>query len=268
MKVYRNSTLIEKRERMGRRLSLAGLLVLFVGLLASFVPSRYPPGTVPSSEFGQFMQQWWSTIAFAALPIGFLFASAGSYFITRYARRRWPGVNQVLRPDELLERSLKGLNDQYTLFLYSLPVAYAVLTPTALVTLTVRGDKGHVRVQGDKWRERWSFGRILTLFAREGVGHPPSELADQANKMQQYLSAAPLAEGEVPVQGPIDGAVVFLNSDTFLDLAEPTVAILRADQLKDHLRKRTREIKAPAAQARAVSNYLQQNNTSTVKAEV
>lgn len=264
MKVYRNTTLIEKREKLGRRLSMAGLIVLFIGLLASFVPSRYPPGTVPESELGVFMQQYWSVISFTALPVGFLCASAGSFFITRFARRRWPGTNALLRPDELLERSLKGLNDQYVLFLHSLPVSYAILTPSALITLAVRGDKGHVRVQGDKWRERWSFTRVLTLFAREGVGHPPAELADQARKMQEYFAKAPSPEGETPAPITIDGAVVFLNADTFLDLQEPTVPILRVDQVKDYLRRRAREIKTPAATVRAASSYLQENNSSTV----
>lgn len=264
MKVYRNEALIVKRERMGRRLSMAGLGVLFIGLLASFVPSIYPPGTETATALGQFLVRWWSIISFTALPLGFLCASAGSFFITRYSRRRWPGTNTLMRPDELLERSLKGLNDQYTLFLHSLPASYAILTPSALVTLAVRSDKGRVRVTGDKWRERWSFTRFLTLFAREGVGHPPAELEDQARKMKEYFSKAEIPGSENLAPLTIDGAVVFLNSETFLDLQEPTVAILRADQLKDWLRRRTREVKSPAATIRAATSYLEENNAATV----
>ena len=39
MKIYRNTKEIKRRETIGRRFSLAGLGVLFLGLLVSFVPT-------------------------------------------------------------------------------------------------------------------------------------------------------------------------------------------------------------------------------------
>ena len=43
MKVYRNYKEIKRRESIGRRFSLTGLGVLFLGLLISFVPTWLPP---------------------------------------------------------------------------------------------------------------------------------------------------------------------------------------------------------------------------------
>jgi hypothetical protein len=265
MKVYRNTELISKRDRTGRRLSMAGLAILFIGLIASFVPTWYPPGTTAVSAWGQFMQNNWAILSFSALPLGFLCASLGSYFITRYAPRRWPGTKMTGRPDQIVERSLKGLNDNYALFIYSLPVAYVLQTPSGLITFAVRSDKGHVTIRGDKWRERWNMGRIFTLFAREGVGHPPSELADQEQKMRDYLAKGPPAtEGVALDQVPIEGAVLFLNAQTYLELDTPSATVLRADQLKEFVRKRAREVKTPAPLAKAVADYLQSNNAATV----
>ena len=48
MKLYRNVSEIRRKEMLGRRLSLIGLGVLFIGLLASFVPSWFPPSTDPA----------------------------------------------------------------------------------------------------------------------------------------------------------------------------------------------------------------------------
>ena len=111
MKVYRNLTQIKKRETRGRRFSLVGLGILFVGLLASFVPTWINPlDPVQPGPMG-FLQQYWSWISFAALFIGFICASIGSYFINRYARRRWPGSRFYERPDEVLERFLVALLD-------------------------------------------------------------------------------------------------------------------------------------------------------------
>jgi hypothetical protein len=267
MKVYRNTKEIEKRDRTGRRLSMAGLVILFIGLLASFVPTWYPPGSQPESAWGIFMANNWALLSFGALPLGFLAASLGSYYITRYARRRWPGTNQIARPDELLERSLKGLDDRHSLFVYSLPVGYVLLAPFGLLTLAVRSDKGRVTVSGDRWRERWNAGRILTLFAREGVGNPPGELADQERKLRALLAKAPpTPEGTTLESAPIEGAVVFLNSDTYLDLQDPTTTVLRADQIKDHVRKRAREVKAQPALMRAVNDYLASVSGATATA--
>lgn len=263
MKVFRNTNEIVKRDRMGRRLSMTGLAILFVGLIASFVPTWYPPGTVAASSLGKFMQTYWGYASFAALPLGFLAASFGSYYITRYARRRWPGKNVIARPDELLERSLKGFDDKYALFVFSLPVGYALLTPAALITIALRSDKGKVTVQGDKWREGWGIGRILTLFAREGVGHPPTELADQERKMRAYLAQAGEVNGVKVADLPIEGAVVFLNAETQLDLTNAGVPVLRADQLKDHVRARARELKPSGPLVRAATEYLQTHNAAT-----
>jgi hypothetical protein len=266
MKIFRNTVEIERKERLGRRFSLGGMLVLLVGLIASFVPTWYPPGTEATSSIGQFMQNNWAMISFAALPLGFLAASLGSYYVTRYSRRRWPGPSPIARPDEYLERSLKGMDDKHSFFVFSLPIGYALLSPTTLITLAVRSDRGRVRVAGDKWREGWSVTRIFGLFAREGVGNPPSELDSMIGKMRQFLSTEAAVQAGVNVdEVPIEGAVVFLNSEVVLELDNPTVAVLRADELKEYVRKRSKENRPPPALMRAVAAYLQQNNKASSK---
>lgn len=257
MKVYRNIQTIKRKDQLGRRLSLVGLAILIVGMIASFAPTRYPPGETMTTQWAAFWQQNWLIVSFAALPLGFLAASVGSFFITRYARRRWPDSKQIARPDEVLERSLKGLDDKHALYVYSLPVGFALLTSAGLLTMTVRSDRGRIIVNGDRWREPWGFGRIFTLFAREGVGNPPAELADQEAKMRELLSKAPTDLSKLP----IEGAVVFLNAQMLLDLTSPSVAVLRADQIKEHIRKRARELKTPAAVVRGAAEWLEQNAT-------
>jgi hypothetical protein len=263
MKVYRNLTEIQRKERLGRRASLGGMLVLLIGLIASFVPTWYPPGTEVEGAFGQFVQANWSLISFAALPIGFLAASYGSYFITRYARRRWPGHNVIARPDEMVERSFKGVDDKHSLFVYSLPVGYVLAAPTYLLTLVVRSDRGQVQVDGDRWRERWTLGRIFGLFAREGMGNPPQELAEMERKIRTFLSTQGAIEAGVNSEEiPIEGAVIFLSAETRLSLNNPTVPVLRFDEVKDFVRKRAKENRPPAKLMRDTMTFLQQNCTT------
>jgi hypothetical protein len=259
MKLYRNVSEIRRKEMLGRRLSLIGLGILFIGLLASFVPSWFPPSedpTVVVSAPVQFLQSYWTWISFAALPIGFIFASFGSYFINRFARRRWPGSKTIARPDEVLERSMKGFDDKYAYFAWSLPANHVLVGPTGVMVMAVRSDRGKVTVQGDRWREPFSLGRFFTVFAREGVGNPALELEDQIKKLRALIEKAPLPQGVSAADVPIEPVAIFLNPEMQITLENPSVAVLRADQLKDHVRRRTRDVKVSASTMRTVSDFL------------
>ena len=260
MKIYSNTKEIKRRETLGRRFSLTGLGGLFVGLLVSFVPTWYPPDAPIQDGIVGFVQMYWSWISFAALFAGFLCASVGSYYINRYARRRWPGSRLIERPDEVLERNLKGFDDKYGYFAMSLPVGYAVAGPNGVTVFAVRSDKGRVIVNGDQWKEPFSIGRIFTIFAREGVGNPSREIAEQSEKIRALLTAANgQSESATTVDlttAPIEGVAVFLNAEIRLELNNPTIPALRADQLKDYLRGRAKEVKLNNATQRAVLEIL------------
>src|SRR5690606_4556370 len=208
--------------------------ILFIGLLASFVPTWLPPDQPTPNPMARFIQLYSPWISFAALPLGFVFASFGSYFINRYARRRWPGSRTIARPDEMLERSMKGFDDKYAYFAWSLPADYVLAGPSGILVFAVRSDKGRVTVQGDRWREPFTLGRFFTVFAREGVGNPTFELEEQTRKLRALLSrSATPANGEARSDDattddattdgpfaavPIQPVAVFLNPEIQLTL--------------------------------------------------
>lgn len=270
MKVYRNLADIKRKESLGRRLTLGGLLILFVGMMSSFVPNWYPPGEAAPNQIAAFLQSYWIFVSFGALMLGFLLASFGSYFINRFAPRRWPGSKTIGRPDEVVERSLKGFDDKYSLFLWSLPTgnksffrpglnSYVLSGPCGLIAFTLRGDKGSIQVNGERWREPFSLTRLFTVFAREGVGNPSQELAEQVDALKALTAAAPAdqTEGEDLSQIPAIGAVLFINPEVQLQLENPSVEVLRADQIKAYVRNRTKEVRLRAGQVRALNNYLE-----------
>lgn len=271
MKIYRNTKEMTRKEKMGRRFSLIGLLILFIGMMASFVPNFYPPGTPAPNAFAAFLQQYWALASFIALPAGFLCASIGSYFINRFARRRWPGGKVVARPDEVLERGMKGFDDKYAYFVHSLsPANYVVAGPCGILLFAVRSDKTDITIQGDRWRERFSLGRFFTVFAREGLGNPPRELEDQAEKIKKLLvDARATTTDENGNTGPtialadvpIDCAAVFLNDATKLAVDGPNIPVLRTDQVKEYIRRKTRDVKLPGATVRALHEYLCEKST-------
>lgn len=269
MKIYRNTTEIKRKEKTGRRFSLTGLGILFIGMLASFVPTWYPPDSVPPNAVAAFAQQYWPIISFIALPAGFVCASIGSYFINRFATRRWPNSKTAARPDQVLERSMKGFDDKYAFFAYGLPSQYVVSGPCGVLLFAVRGDRGRVMVTGDRWREPFSIGRFFTVFAREGVGNPARELAEQQEKIRVLLSSANGADETEADLGsvPIEGAAVFLNSDAQLELDAPTVPVLRADQVKEYIRRKTKEVRLQGSRVRVLNEFLREQSIYQESAE-
>ncbi len=270
MKLYRNLKGIERKETLGRRLSLAGLGILFLGLLASFIPTWFPLEKPAGNPAALFLQHYWAWISFAALPLGFVLASIGSYYINRFARRRWPGSKAVARPDEVLERNMKGFDDKYAYFAWSLPASYVVVGPCGVLVFAVRSDRGRVMVRGDKWREPFSIGRIFTIFAREGVGNPSMELQDQARKIREIIGETQnndtiVTDGETAngklANVPIEGAAVFLNPEMEIDVENPSIPALRADQVKEFIRRKAKDVKLQTGTVRDLTNVLAQNST-------
>jgi hypothetical protein len=271
MKIYRNLDEIQKKEQRGRRFSMIGLGILMVGLLASFVPMWLPPEEPATTPLTQFLQQYWMWISFVALPVGFIFASVGSYYINRFARRRWKGIKLIARPDEMLERSLKGFDKKFGYFAWSLPSAHYLLAgPCGVIIFAARSDKGRISVEGDKWREPFSLGRIFTVFAREGLGNPDKEFEEQADKLREILASCQsaakypsddeqtTAQGEELAKVPIKGAAVFLNPEVRLTVENPSMPVLRSDQVKEFVRREVREVKLPGSTVRSLINCLEQ----------
>ena len=158
------------------------------------------------------------------------------------------------RPDEVVERSLKGFDDKYALFIYSLPAPYVLIGLCGVINFAVRGDKGNIKIAGDRWREPFNFRRFFTVFAREGLGNPPRDLQEEETRLRALLAEVDEMEaGEIESEAnakqepladvPIDGAVLFLNGDVELEIDEPSVPVLMGKQAK--------KLRAPTGQGGA-----------------
>jgi hypothetical protein len=251
MKVYRNLKEIRRKDTIGRRFTLTGMGVLALGFVASLVPTWYAPDAPIQPGIVGFIQQYWSWISFGALFAGFVCASIGSYYINRYARRRWPGSRFVERPDEMLERNLKGLDDKFAFFSQSLPASYLLAGPNGITVFALRSDKGKVIVNGNQWKEPFTLTRFFTFFAREGVGSPDQDVEAQKEKLRSMLAQAD-GLGEVPM----DGAALFLNPQIQLQVTDPVIPVLKPEQVKDYVRARVKEARVPNATQKSLVDFL------------
>ena len=205
VKVIRNEPYIQKRSKIGRYVSLAGLGVLLAGMLISF----FRP---------QLIQ-----LSFICLLIGFVFSQIGIYYGNRFVRPD--------RPDEVLTRSLKGLDDRWTLFHYQLPTPHVLLGPDACYVLSVQQQSGQVSAQGNKWKQSLGWRRILAWMAQESIGNPTQTAQIEVESLERHLHKK-LPDVEVPLT-PV---VVFSNPTVELNVSDTPVAVVHAKQLKEWLR--------------------------------
>lgn len=205
MKIIRNEKYIKLRARIGQWASLAGMAVLGVGLVVSFTNPQL------------------IGISFACLLAGLVLSQIGLYFTKRWMQRP--------RPDEVLEKALKGLNNRFELYSFYLPAPHVLLTPSGLFVLRVQPQEGQITCQADRWHQKFSFTRFLGFSRQESVGDPTSAARAEAQDLATFL-ANHLPDEAIEVQ-PL---IVFTNDKAELSISETSIPVLPYKKLKSYLR--------------------------------
>ena len=162
MKVTTNTTMIARRRKLGTYATFGGLGILLAGMFASFR-----------------QQSTWSIwVSLGSLVVGFGLAQYGNYSLRRWGR--------TPRPDEVVETSLKGLDDRHHYYAWSLPVPYVLLSPNGLYSFTLRDQTGEISVTGSDWHSKFSLMRLFLLF-QEGLGNPTRESLEAAERLRQWI---------------------------------------------------------------------------------
>jgi hypothetical protein len=163
-----------------------------------------------------------------------LISSVGTMNMNRWVREP--------RADQALAQGLKGFDDRYVLYSYSLPVPHVLLSPVGLFVLTAMGQDGTIHYDGNKFRRDFSLGRLFRFMAEEGLGRPLAEAEREVETLRQYV-----AEREVAEDVEIQNVVVFYNPRAELDVSDAPVPIVDPKGLKKAIRKQT-DGKLPAKQ--------------------
>jgi hypothetical protein len=206
MRIIRNDKFIKQRASLGRNISIAGLVILVIGLLISFsAPQLF-------------------LLSFLCLLIGFLCSQVGIYLANRYIR--------IDRPDEVLQKALKGFDDRYALYLYTSPAGNVFLTPTKCVVFTVKLQSGPIEYRAGKWHHRTGgLKRLFGWMTQEGLGNPTRDAETENASLQRYITKK-LPDVEVAIQ-PV---IVFSSPTAELNTAGAPIPAIHAKKLKEWLR--------------------------------
>ncbi len=234
MRVYANNKLIAKKGVFGRRLSMAGLIILGLGMLASFAPSIIQKWIASQNPLAQTpFVQWvfkggWVYLSMVALILGFILGQIGNHYMRRYLR--------PLRPDMIIAKALKAFDDRNRLYVWSSPADLVFAGPAGIFAIATNDTAGKITLHNGKVQTPFSFKKILFFFGAEGTGRPLDEARLGAEKLSEWLTEN-LGEEASQIVQPL---VVFTSDKADLTVEDADMPVLQYKQLKSYLRTQLR----------------------------
>ena len=211
MKTVTNEKMVKRNAKIGQYTSLGALVVLGIGLYLTFkMPDRF-------------------AFSLAALLIGFFMSQVGIHFTNRWGRSP--------RPDEIIDKSLKGLGREYTMYHYVTPVSHLLIGPSGIWTIIPYFQTGTVTYERNRWRARGGgfLQSYMRLFGQDNIGRPDLESEAQKSSAIRYLKRL-LPDGtEVPT---VNAVMLFANPKVDLKVDQPPIPALTPKDIKDFLREK------------------------------
>src|SRR3972149_3666416 len=165
MKVIIDRDRLRRRAAASHVASLGGILLI----LASVGLSMWRPQL--------------TTLTAVLLFAGFATSTIGIYYANRWVKKP--------RPEEILDRALKGLDNRHRLYHY-LPRGpdHLLLTPSGLVVLETRSEEGYFEFKDGRWHQKITLGKDLRLFMAEYLGDPIADARREITRLARGLGGA------------------------------------------------------------------------------
>lgn len=214
MKIIIDQKMVTRNGKIGKILRWVSIAFLVVALFAVFSPNIL---TNPSMI----------NIYFGVMIVGVFISSIGNHLTSRYGRSP--------RPDELLDKALKGLDDKYSIIHYELAIPHLLVGPSGIWSLIPTYVDGTISY--DEKKKLWvrKGGSFLNRFlSREALGRPDKELIQNQKDFDKFLKINSI-ENEMKIMC----AVILLNKNTVISdrSEEGNILILPFEKAKDKFRK-------------------------------
>jgi hypothetical protein len=206
MQHYANNTLIKRNGRLSR-----GMIYLGLGLTiaAAIIVFREPNFVL---------------LALILMLTGGLISQIGTALFNRFGREP--------RMDQIIDASLKGLDDRYAIFHYLLGTDHVLVTPEGVFSIIPRLEEGEINYRDNKWYHKKPRGRLTVRNRERALRGFEKEAFREANSVEQSLQKNLESGDDINVQ-PL---VVFVAKEVNLDLGETTLLATHRKKLKDMVR--------------------------------
>ncbi len=229
MKIIRNDKLIARNAKISQYVLYAALICLVAGIYITFTNNS-------AEEIG--------TAYLFLIP---------SYVLVQFSISMGNKWSRSPRPDEVVTQSLKGLDNQYYLYIHTTAVPHLLVGPAGLLIIKTYHQCGRIYLDEKKGvlKQKGGGSFITKIFASEGIGTIQKQSQLTNDKCKVYLEKqgiTPLTEAKI--------VNVFINEDVVLDAAEYSEVLLTPDKLKDFIRKTAKKINFPVEEIERITTNL------------
>jgi hypothetical protein len=208
MKSIIDARKVGRRAALSHVASLGGLLVML--------------GSVGLSLWRPALQ----TLTTGLLLVGVVCATVGIYHANRWVKRP--------RPEDILDRALRSLDDRCRLYHYAFVSDHVLLTTADVVILETINLEGWFTFDSGRWRQRFSVSRAMRYLLEQRLGDPLQRAEAYAAWMRSFLEEN-LPDGCRP---PVGAIVVFVHPAAQLTLvSSPSLPICQPERLAKYLPK-------------------------------
>jgi hypothetical protein len=236
MRISVNNSRIKLRKMIGERAPFVGLIILVASTVILFAKPE------------------WMGLSMIIVWIGLLISLTGSYLGERFVG--------PYAPYKLLPDALKGMSDDYVLFLYQHRIPFILLEPGGLTVLTVKSQPGNVTYEKGVWKHQLKFGFLRRFAGQESVGKPDKLSDVEVDLLKTDLEKHVPKELEIPVRG----IVVFSHPDIHLEAENAPVPTLRSAVVKRWLRRNPMTPKLSTETYNQALDYLGASKVNEEKA--
>jgi hypothetical protein len=231
MKVITNTKLIKRNAKIGQILSIAALSILGVGLYISFkMPDKF-------------------VYSLGALLLGFFMSQIGMYYGNRWGRSP--------RPDELIDKGLKGLGRDYSIYHFVTPAAHLLVSPAGIWVIITYYLAGTIRYEKKRWRVKGGgfTQSYLRAFGQENIGRPDIDSGNEIESATRHLRRT-LPEGtEIP---EVRAILLFVNPKAEINVNDAPVAAMKPQDLKEFFKAQVKEKSLPENMIETIRKALPQ----------
>lgn len=215
MKIISNQKIIKRNKLISQGVLYLSIALLLIGFLWSFT----------NPDLAQ------TTLSYIILIPAFLLVQVSIFMANKWGRSP--------RPDEIIERALKGLNDQYTLYNYTTSTPHLLLGPAGIWIIKPYHHSGEISYNPEKNRFEQHGGPniIAKLFAQESLPNIKNESSVQVKRTKDFLHN--LEVRELP---EISVANIFFSDKADVHAKNAPEIIVHVDKLKDIIRKKAKAI--------------------------
>lgn len=220
MKIIIDKKSVKRNATIGKILRWVSLGCMLIGLIAVFSEDIFSNPNL-------------FTIFFSIMIVGVLLSSVSGFFTSRFGKSP--------RPDELIDKTFKGLDDRFQIFHYRSSIPHLLVGPAGLWSIVPTFIDGEIIY--DENKENWTHKRnslVNRLLQKEYFPNPSTEYKHHKKELEKILKEKTKTDNNPDLKL----LVLLLNKNVSISgiIEKDNILIMPFEKVKDRFRKIAKNI--------------------------